>query len=137
MRTLRSRGRSNGTRRDRASNTNRRLLRPTTTGSSTARSVIDVTFCRFERPQASQDILPWCIERASHRSTHCEFSCCELSRCEPVEARVRSIGVVVDPPFFDDLARLFEVGKQVRHSSRRRPLKLSTKPFCIGLPGAM
>jgi len=25
----------------------------------------------------------------------------------------------------------------VRNSSGRRPLKLSTKPFCIGLPGAM
>ena len=40
-------------------------------------------------------------------------ACCELSRCEPVEARVRSVGVVVDPPFFDDLARLVEVGEQV------------------------
>ena len=26
---------------------------------------------------------------------------------------MRSVGVVVDPPFFDDLARLLEVGKQV------------------------
>ena len=41
------------------------------------------------------------------------WACCELSRCEPVEARVRSIGVVVDPPFFDDLARLLEVGEEV------------------------
>ena len=40
-------------------------------------------------------------------------ACCELSRCEPVEARVRSVGVVVDPPFFDDPARLLEVGEQV------------------------
>jgi hypothetical protein len=40
-------------------------------------------------------------------------ACCELSRCEPVEARVRSVGVVVDPPFFDDLTRLLEVGEQV------------------------
>jgi hypothetical protein len=29
-------------------------------------------------------------------------ACCELSRCEPVERRVRSVGVVVDPPLFDD-----------------------------------
>ena len=41
------------------------------------------------------------------------WACCELSRCEPVEARVRSVGVVVDPPFFDDLARLLEVGEQM------------------------
>ena len=40
-------------------------------------------------------------------------ACCELGRCEPVEARVRSVGVVVDPPFFDDLTRLVEVGEQV------------------------
>src|SRR6185312_11359116 len=40
-------------------------------------------------------------------------ACCELSWCEPVEARVRSVGVVVDPPCFDDLARLVEVGEQV------------------------
>lgn len=26
---------------------------------------------------------------------------------------MQSVGVVVDPPFFDDLARLFEVGEQV------------------------
>jgi hypothetical protein len=40
-------------------------------------------------------------------------ACCELSWCEPVEARVRSVGVVVDPPFFDDLTRLLEVDEQV------------------------
>src|SRR6202012_2480597 len=40
-------------------------------------------------------------------------ACCELSWCEPVEARVRSVGVVVDPPFFDDLSRLVEIGEQV------------------------
>ena len=38
---------------------------------------------------------------------------CELSWCEPIEARVRSVGVVVDPPFFDDLTRLIEVREQV------------------------
>ena len=54
-------------------------------------------------------------------------ACCELSGCEPVEARVRSVGVVVDPPVFDDPACLAEVREHVslRHSSRRRPLKLS------------
>jgi hypothetical protein len=25
----------------------------------------------------------------------------------------------------------------LRHSSRKRPLKLSTKAFCVGLPGVM
>jgi hypothetical protein len=40
-------------------------------------------------------------------------ACCELGRCEPVEARVRSYYVVVDPPFFDDSSRLVEIGEQV------------------------
>ena len=40
-------------------------------------------------------------------------ACCELSWCEPIEARVRSIGVVVDPPFFDDPSRLAEVREHV------------------------
>src|SRR6266404_859720 len=40
-------------------------------------------------------------------------ACCELSRCEPVEARVRAGGVVVDPPFFDDVSCLVEIGEQV------------------------
>jgi hypothetical protein len=48
---------------------------------------------------------------------------------------VRSVGVVVVPPFFDDLRAVERVEQVVpRHSSRRRPLKFSTKPFCIGLP---
>ena len=40
-------------------------------------------------------------------------ACCELGWCEPVEARVRSVGVVVDPPFFDDVSCLVEIGEQV------------------------
>ena len=40
-------------------------------------------------------------------------ACCELRRCEPIEARVRSVGVVVDPPFFDDPACLAEVREHV------------------------
>src|SRR3954471_23826654 len=32
-------------------------------------------------------------------------------------------------------ARKLKALEDERHSSRRRPLKLSTKPFCIGLPG--
>ena len=51
-------------------------------------------------------------------------ACCELSRCEPVEARMRSVSVVVDPPFFDDLTGFLEVGEQVlvealRHGAGR------------------
>ena len=40
-------------------------------------------------------------------------ACCELGWCEPVKARVRSVGVVVDPPFFDDLTRVLESIKQM------------------------
>ncbi len=40
-------------------------------------------------------------------------ACCELGWCEPVEARVWSAGVVVDPPFFDYLSRVFEIAEQV------------------------
>src|SRR5215510_551073 len=40
-------------------------------------------------------------------------ACCELGWCEPVEARVWSVGVVVDPPVFDDPASLAEVGEQM------------------------
>ena len=67
------------------------------------------------------------------------WACCELSWCEPVEARVRSVGVVVDPPCFDDLPRFVEIAEQVLVEAlvTQAPLKLSMKPFCIGLPGAM
>ena len=37
---------------------------------------------------------------------------------------------------FETSARL-ENTSSFRHSSRKRPLKLSTNPFCCGLPGAM
>jgi len=37
----------------------------------------------------------------------------ELDRCEASDARVRSVGVVVDPPFFDELAGLRQVGEQM------------------------
>ena len=62
--------------------------------------------------------MPWC------------GACCELNRCKPVKARVRSVGVVVDPPFFDDLACLLDVGGQVLVEPlvAHRPSKLSTKP---------
>ena len=40
-------------------------------------------------------------------------ACCELDWCEPVEARVWSVGVVVDPPFLDDLAGFVEIGEQM------------------------
>ncbi len=38
---------------------------------------------------------------------------CKFDRREPVEARVRPVGIVVDPPFLDDLASLVEVDEQV------------------------
>jgi len=37
----------------------------------------------------------------------------ELVRCEPIEARVRSLAVVVDPPGFDDPAGMAEIGDGV------------------------
>ena len=40
-------------------------------------------------------------------------ACCELRRCEPAKARVRSLGVVVDPPCFDDLTRLRKIAEQM------------------------
>ena len=51
---------------------------------------------------------------------------------------MRSVGVVVDPPCFDDVTRLVQVGEQVlvEALSCILPLKRSTKPFSIGLPGA-
>ncbi len=51
-------------------------------------------------------------------------------------------GVVVDPSILHSSMMLRASLRLVkrcslRHSSRKRPLKLSTKPFCVGLPGAM
>jgi len=40
-------------------------------------------------------------------------ACCKLRRCEPVQARVRSERVVVDPPFFDDPSGLRQAGEEV------------------------
>jgi len=52
---------------------------------------------------------------------------------------MRPYRVVVDALGFDDPKASASVMKtcSFRHSSRMRPLKLSTKLFCIGLPGAM
>ena len=38
---------------------------------------------------------------------------CKLGWREPAEARMRPGGVVVDPPGFDDLNGLLQVGEQV------------------------
>ena len=38
---------------------------------------------------------------------------CELDWCEPVQARVRPVGVVVDPPVLDDLPSLVVVREQM------------------------
>ena len=40
-------------------------------------------------------------------------ACCKLRWCEPVQARVRSECVVVDPPFFDDTSGLWQAGEEV------------------------
>lgn len=47
--------------------------------------------------------------------------------------------VVVVHPDRQNLSHMGELGEQrlISSSSRSRPLKLSTKAFCCGLPGAM
>ena len=40
-------------------------------------------------------------------------ACCKLRRCEPVQARVRSECVVVDPSFFDGSSGLWQAGEEV------------------------
>jgi hypothetical protein len=51
---------------------------------------------------------------------------------------VRPVGAVVDPSSMIWRASLRLANKcSLRHSSRSLPLKLSTNPFCIGLPGVM
>ena len=52
---------------------------------------------------------------------------------------MRPLAVVVALPFFDDLARLLERSEEmlIQAFVANRPMKLSAKPFCIGLPGAM
>ena len=59
--------------------------------------------------------------------------------CESVKARVWSCGVVVGSPVFDDLPGMAVAGEQVFVETliTETPVKLSTKPFCMGLPGAM
>ena len=52
---------------------------------------------------------------------------------------MRPRAVVVLDPFGDERASVVEAEEQalVEQLSRILPLKLSTKPFCMGLPGAM
>lgn len=52
---------------------------------------------------------------------------------------MRTVIVEVDTPCDDQVARMAQAVEQMllRHSSRMRPLKFSTMPFYIGLPGAM
>mgnify|MGYP003346125094 FL=1 len=40
-------------------------------------------------------------------------ACCKLHWCEPVQARVRSHGIVVDPPCFDDPACFGQAAEQM------------------------
>jgi hypothetical protein len=55
-------------------------------------------------------------------------ACCELGWCEPVEARVWSVGVVVDPPVFDDPASLAEVGEQMLVEALVRQAAVGASP---------
>ena len=57
----------------------------------------------------------------------------------PAQFRVWPDPVVVVSPGGEDEAGVSQRGEQrlIEASSRRRPLKLSTRPFCIGLPGPM
>jgi hypothetical protein len=58
---------------------------------------------------------------------------------EPLEARVRSLGVVVDPPKLERPLSCRQALEQVLVQAfvAQPAIRLSTKPFCIGLPGAM
>ena len=60
-----------------------------------------------------------------------------LRRRSPAEAGMRSPLVVVEPPALDGRRASASVSKtsSFRHSSRSRPLKLSTKPFWLRLAG--
>lgn len=74
---------------------------------------------------------------ASGRSSSVERICVSLRR-QPSQLRVRPGFVVVAPP----LSTARACGRDrnsvsFSSSSRRRPLKLSLKPFMLGLPGAM
>lgn len=63
----------------------------------------------------------------------------ELLRRSVVQRAVRAFAVVLPPPVRQRLAHIVQGRNQLvlRHSSRSLPLKLSTWPFCIGLPGSM
>ena len=65
--------------------------------------------------------------------------CCGVAgRGQPAEPRVGSVGVVVVPPARARRGCGSERNRvSFRNSSRSRPLKISTKAFWIGLPGAM
>jgi hypothetical protein len=60
-------------------------------------------------------------------------------RCLVGERRMRTHTVIISPPSFKHDAGCFSDTNSVslRHSSLRRPMKLSTNAFCCGLPGAM
>jgi len=51
--------------------------------------------------------------KGRERLPHAIEVCCELGRCEPVEARVRSAGVVLNPPIFNDRPCLVEIAEHV------------------------
>ena len=63
----------------------------------------------------------------------------ELGRRAVAETRMRPDLVAIPSPVFDEDACFEAVlnHSRFRHSSRNRPLKLSSVPFCQGLPGSM
>ena len=67
------------------------------------------------------------------------WACCKLRRCEPSEARVRSSGVVVDLPCFDDLPCVSEIAEQmfVEALVAQPEVERLDEAVLGGLPGAM
>ncbi len=64
----------------------------------------------------------------------------ELLRRPVVERTVRTLAVVFAPPVCQGAPYVVERAENqfaFKHSSRTLPWKLSTCPFCIGLPGWM
>ena len=52
---------------------------------------------------------------------------CKLGRCEPVEARVGPVAVVVDPPCFDDAARRRQAAELVLVETGVHPVRPDTR----------
>ena len=73
---------------------------------------------------------------------HIRIACCyppELLRRSISQRTMRSFAVILLPPGCQGYPHIVQVRNQCafRHSSRSLPWKLSTWPFCIGLPGSI